>query len=304
MRDLVTQGKREIIIRTFAGKLIRACSPKDYTCYARKIFEFCRDEVKYVFDPNGVELIESPLVILENRVADCDSIVVLLGSLLEAIGLPCRFVTIKADMQRPGDYSHVFLECQIPGWGGTKWVAMDATMPNKPFGWSPDRKYARKTWPASRDVSEDRGGDMMGFGLNGLGDDFNEPTPMFSSGDTTPSDVPGVEFTPGVAVGAPFSMRLEPSLYPYANEQIEMNAFRGAPQGAPVNVPPEFFTRAEAPYVLAMNQGQVPAAVTRMEQEIAAVQEAQASQQLSPQVKQLLTWGGVALLAWWIWRSR
>jgi hypothetical protein len=218
MRDLVTQGKRDFRLRTAAGKILQNCPNKDYECFARAIHQFCTHQIKYVFDPNGVELIEAPYRILESGIADCDSIVVLAAAMLESIGLPARFVTIKADTSRPTQWSHVFLQAKVPNKG---WIGMDCTMPDKPFGWEPPQTYERKTWPASRDGVESHDRDeMAGLGM---------------------AAVPHVENTKGVMVGNEWNFRDESALVTATPEQIELNPLEKRsvePIGAPR---PEFF---------------------------------------------------------------
>lgn len=219
MRDLVTQGKRDFRIRTAAGQCCRQCSPKDYLCYARGVFEFCRDRIQYVFDPSGVELIENPYRILEAGVADCDSIVVLLAAMLESIGFPCEFVTIKADAKRPDEYSHVFLRCKVAKSG---WVEMDATM-QRPFGWGPPEYFKRRFWPASNDRSEDREDDeMAGFG-----------------------QLPGLEYAKGQVPGGIWNFREEAALNRASVDDLEMDPLSGKVAALPATAPGSDFLTAE-----------------------------------------------------------
>jgi hypothetical protein len=206
MRDLVTQGKRDFRLRTKTGDVIRSCPNKDYLCFAQAVHQFCTHEVKYVFDPNGVELIEAPYKILESRIADCDSIVVLAAAMLESIGLPARFVTIKADPVRSSEWSHVFLQVKVPRNG---WIDMDCTMPDKPFGWGPPAYYERKTWPASNDKGESHDTDEMA----GMG------TPMRDN-------VPHTEFGQGVVVGSDWTFRDEAALITATPEALELAPFK------------------------------------------------------------------------------
>lgn len=172
MRKGVTRGKRVFEIRRLIGEIIQPCTPKDYYCYAKSLYEYCRDRIRYTFDPVGVELVESPeRILFESKIADCDSIVTVLATMCEAIGLPCRFVTVKADKFRPNEYSHVYMEVNIPNRG---WVAADPTMPTKEFGWSPDPKFPTKRWPASLDPESDVRDDVLELkpivaGVSGMG---------------------------------------------------------------------------------------------------------------------------------------
>lgn len=198
MRELVTQGKRDFRVRNKVGEIIQQCRSKNYYCYAKGLYEFCRDKIRYAFDPNGVELLELPYRVLESGIADCDSIVMLLAAMAENIGLQARFVTIKADVKRPNEFSHVFVEIMVPKVG---WVAADPTMPDKKFGWKPPDIYPRKVWPASLDQSEERAGDKM----SGLG------------------NVVGAEATAGMAIGNEYSWTQDGDFQPM-DVQIEAQA--------------------------------------------------------------------------------
>lgn len=226
MQDMVTLGKRQIEVRAVLQHLVFSCPPKDYYCYVKAAHEFCRDEIRYVFDPSGVELVESPARILQTRVADCDSIVMLMTTLCEQMGFPCRFVTIKADKSRPGDFTHVFCEVKIPGHG---WVGSDPTQPDKPFGWEPGPEYPRKNWPASKDGSEDHESDeMAGMRLGRFGE-----------------MIPGVQATPGVIVEKPWQWRSEPITMTPTPEQLELAPI--SQPGVPYSeVPAQDFYSADA----------------------------------------------------------
>lgn len=166
MREFVTQYKRDFNIRKLAAQIIQNCPAKDYYCYARAIYEFCRDRIKYVYDPHLVELVESPTRILEAGIADCDSICTLMGSLNESIGLKTRFRTIKADSKRPDDFSHVYCMVRVPQsrFSTSKisgWIAEDATLPDKQFGWEPNGNFPKKDWAASKDKDGEDGDDPL-----------------------------------------------------------------------------------------------------------------------------------------------
>lgn len=217
MRDLVSEGKRDFRVRKVATQLCQQCRSKDYSCYARSIFEFCRDKIQYVFDPSGVELLESPYKILEAGAADCDSIVMLLAAMLESVGFPCEFVTIKADVKRPDDYSHVFLRCKVTKVG---WVDMDATMPNQPFGWGPPASYPRTFWPASNDQAENHEGDKMA----GLG------------------QIPHLEYAKGQVPGGIWNFRNEAASVTTTPEELEMQPLKGQKSELPTMPGQSFFT--------------------------------------------------------------
>jgi hypothetical protein len=166
MKEFVTEYKRNFEIRKLAAKIIQGCPAKDYYCYAKALYEFCRDRIKYVYDPHMVELVESPLKVLEAGIADCDSVCTLLASLNESIGLKTRFRTVKADVKRPDDFSHVYCVVRVPSsrFSASRvngWIPEDATLPDKQFGWEPKgpQVIGYKDWAASKDKDgEDENG--------------------------------------------------------------------------------------------------------------------------------------------------
>ncbi len=160
MQRLVEQGKRDRRVRQFLlTQIISDCPQKDYRCYLEAAFRYVRDNIKYVYDPNSVELLETVWSVIdpENGVhaQDCDGKVTTLAVFAEQLGFPAAFVTIKADATHPDEYSHVYMKVKLPG----GWVAADPTMPDKPLGWEPPGDYPRKSWPAT---VNGEGADMLG----------------------------------------------------------------------------------------------------------------------------------------------
>jgi transglutaminase-like putative cysteine protease len=66
---------------------------------------------------------------LHGRLGDCDDQVVLLATLLEAVGYPTRFVV--SGYNDPGQFEHVYLQA----WLNDQWVNMDPTEQH-PMGWA------------------------------------------------------------------------------------------------------------------------------------------------------------------------
>lgn len=129
MSRMVKDGKKSFPIINRARNIISGCQQKDYTCEARKLHAYVRDSVRYVQDPNGVELVQEPQKTLELQAGDCDDKATLLAALLEAIGHPTRFCIVGTE---PGVFSHVYVETKI----GPEWIAAETTEPVD-FGWEP-----------------------------------------------------------------------------------------------------------------------------------------------------------------------
>lgn len=214
MQKLVNSGKRNNDIRELCGKILNPkdgipCKSKDYFEYAKRLYEWVRDNILYAYDPHMVEYIEKPSVILKNRIADCDSMDILLCAMFEHVGLQSQFVTIKADPQRNDEYTHVYTRVMIPRVG---WVCADPIMPKKWFGWEPPYPDGKRYWHAATDslslpldtspsVKIDRPGgypQVMNFsdvtGMSGLGYvPKNRIASRMNSGVPVPSQIDVVD---------------------------------------------------------------------------------------------------------------
>jgi hypothetical protein len=102
------------------------------------------------------ELLISPPVLLRMRQpqGDCDDFTMLLLAMCAIAGFPVRIVTMACDRNRPGEYSHVSGEAQLPD--GT-WCPMDASHGTHP-GWEvPAFDIQRRTsWDLDGAITEDR----------------------------------------------------------------------------------------------------------------------------------------------------
>jgi len=135
MRDLVNQFRTNLDIRQTATATIFLTPEKNQLAEANALFELVRDGIRYTRDINGVETISTPLMTLQGRIGDCDDQVVLLATLLEAVGYPTRFVV--AGYNLPGELEHVYLQAWLNG----QWVNMDPTE-HHPMGWAAPRPVA------------------------------------------------------------------------------------------------------------------------------------------------------------------
>lgn len=137
MQGLVKQGRRNSLIREFTANLVANVPAKDFYGEAQTVFQFVQSNIRYIQDINDVETLYLPWFTLEKIVAgqnifgDCDDISVLLASMLESIGHPCRFMAVS--FEGPEDYSHVLIQTRI----GNQWITADAAENDVEFGWQP-----------------------------------------------------------------------------------------------------------------------------------------------------------------------
>lgn len=143
MAQLARKGMQNQSIRNLAVQLTTAgflngtgLKQKDFTGEANRLLAFVRDNIRYVGDTNGVELLHDPVTLLQTGAGDCDDKAILLVSLLGSINHDTRFIAVS---YQPGFFSHVWVQDYLNG----KWVDLEPTEPI-PFGQSvPTRKAVK-----------------------------------------------------------------------------------------------------------------------------------------------------------------
>lgn len=128
MRDIIRRYKHDPTVLEKARQLTAHVAPKAYSDEVRALFYFVRDKIRYVHDVADEETLQTPDVTLKLASGDCDDKVILLASLLEAIGHKTRSVAIKEVADSP-DFTHVYLETRI----GAHWYPLETTE----AGWGP-----------------------------------------------------------------------------------------------------------------------------------------------------------------------
>ena len=108
-----------------ALQLLSSRRNNDVQGHARVLIQWVKSHMIYLADPDGAEFIQTPTVLLNVIAAkgtaygDCDDHVVLLGALLNAIGIPARAAAVK--LHGSEYYNHVIIEYQVNG----EWVTCD-----------------------------------------------------------------------------------------------------------------------------------------------------------------------------------
>ncbi|MCW8966799.1 MAG: transglutaminase-like domain-containing protein, partial [Candidatus Pacearchaeota archaeon] len=98
----------------------------------KNCFEYVYKNVKYCDDPAGTEHITSPWLLIEKKKTceDCESMVLLLSSLLRANGIKTRYKVLSWKNPKDLRFSHIVLEADDNG----KWLILDATMKSAGYG--------------------------------------------------------------------------------------------------------------------------------------------------------------------------
>src|ERR1700747_89427 len=129
MSELSRAGRLSPIWREAALSLISPYDQKDCVAEITALHAFVRDHIRYVNDPDELELLQTPEKTLELRAGDCDDKSILMASLLRSIGYAARY---RAVGTRPGIFEHVYVETKL----GTRWIPLETTEPVE-VGWQP-----------------------------------------------------------------------------------------------------------------------------------------------------------------------
>jgi len=110
------------IMRQFVESIMpRNMGNNDLPAQYNAVASFVLNNLTYMADPNGVEYVISPLIligkILENGTAygDCDDHVLLFNSMLNSIGFETHVVAVKADVLQPDLFTHVLSLVKLAG---------------------------------------------------------------------------------------------------------------------------------------------------------------------------------------------
>ena len=121
--------KNDPQIKFAADKAAAASCEGNNICYAKALYYFVRDNIKYVSDPEGSEYIESPETVIKTGAADCESGSILLLNMMESIGIDGQLVLI------PG---HAFIRINLyeaaAKYKNRGFIYLDWTCKNCKFG--------------------------------------------------------------------------------------------------------------------------------------------------------------------------
>jgi transglutaminase-like putative cysteine protease len=132
MVELVKQYRVDPNIRALAERIIHDVPGKNYVGEARAVHAWVQRNIRYTMDVFDVETLKNPLWIVESGQGDCDDHALLVCTLLQSIGHPCRFIAVGYSGNN--QFDHVYAETKI----GPRWIAMETTEPVD-FGVRPPR---------------------------------------------------------------------------------------------------------------------------------------------------------------------
>ena len=173
MRRLIDSALSSSSFVRFAKDIIRRVPAHDEWAEAEALYTWVLQNIRFAKDPVTKEALYPPSELLKIRSGDCDDISMLLGALYLAVGYPARLVTIAANPSAPDEFSHVYVEVELPP-GSNHWITADAARPGAQFAVPPPMYYRKRIWSLVDDSYQDLSGmtRIRGLGnyLRGMGD--------------------------------------------------------------------------------------------------------------------------------------
>lgn len=135
MRKNIRESLKAPIVWETAKAIVAGVGPRDEVNQAAAIRKWVAAKFRFVKDPIGVELLETPTYLLGKVKAqgyvqgDCDDAATISCALLMSIGIPCRLAAVAFGDKSAG-YSHVFAVADPRDRFGNKSVVeFDVTRP-------------------------------------------------------------------------------------------------------------------------------------------------------------------------------
>jgi len=209
MRRLIDQALHDPQFIRFAIDLVRSVPAHDEAGEVFALFAWVQQNIRFTKDPVTKEKLYPPQELLKIRAGDCDDISMLLAALAIADGYPAQLVTVSANPDAPDEFSHVYLEVEVPPGSGA-WVALDAARPGSQFGLAPAMYFRKRAWSLIDDSYQDlngctRIGGLAGYArLRGLGQDDGSSIDWNQIAQTALVETPQII---AVAEGQPTSVK-------------------------------------------------------------------------------------------------
>lgn len=116
--------------RAFRDSVAGFGSPATVDTWVRSVFNYMEEPYEIVLSPDLV------LHIIQTNgsfVGDCDDVSTFEAAIFTSMGIPTKFVAIKAEADSD-EFTHVFTQIQVGG----QWYSFDATVPVQGVGHYPE----------------------------------------------------------------------------------------------------------------------------------------------------------------------
>lgn len=114
-------GAHNLQIRRLATRITAHVPSKQIDQELAALYMWARDNIRYRFDPVGIEWVQAPWVTVQERAGDCDDFTTLLSALVQSLGHRVRYRTVGPT---PKVQKHVTMQA----WNGKRWIDLDPVL--------------------------------------------------------------------------------------------------------------------------------------------------------------------------------
>src|SRR5271155_2837022 len=157
MRHLIDEALADQNFVNLAVRIVKTVPAYHDLGEAEELYNWVKQNICFTKDPVTKEKLYSPQDLLKIRAGDCDDISMLLGAFLLALGYPARLITLAANPSQPTEFSHVYIEAEVPP-GSGQWLPMDAARADAQFGVAPPTYFRKRAWSLTDQSYQDLGG--------------------------------------------------------------------------------------------------------------------------------------------------
>lgn len=139
-------------VRQLAENILNYYNTKSmyYFDEALAIGDYVKKFVKYVRDPQGIEMLTDPITMIDKlkrdeAYGDCDDMSLLIAALLLSLGHSPRFAIVKYD-KNAKSYQHIYVVTYEKNYGDKKprRLVLDAIAKKYPIGWEVPSQFKKE----------------------------------------------------------------------------------------------------------------------------------------------------------------
>jgi transglutaminase superfamily protein len=137
MQRMAIEGSKDLEVRSAAVTALDRYGAPAHAPEAAlgAIYRFIQDRIRFVPDPVGTQMVQSPRATLEFGSGNCAQRATLLAAMARSVGVPAdlRFRVAALNPRFPSGFSHVYVVANVGG----KQIPLDPTYPGIPPGAEP-----------------------------------------------------------------------------------------------------------------------------------------------------------------------
>lgn len=142
--QMVHEGREDAGVRELAvGLVSQRCGDSfcvrenDDMAEVEAVFSGLKNYYRYVSDPHGKDMFQSPARTLQFGGGDCDDATILVASCLGAIGFPVGARVVQTSGH--DTWNHIYGLVGTPKGNARRWVPLDLSVRESTVGWEPPR---------------------------------------------------------------------------------------------------------------------------------------------------------------------